>query len=167
MIHRIALLVGGAGAAGVLALALSLNGSPPTTTDALVPVANNASADQLAQVATDPQAQANPGTDQNTRPVTQQIDTIYVLPAPKPDVIHTNKPAGGNDNPADTPRPRGNGGDSAAGQDGPGDEADDSSDDQAGGDDEHTGGDRSDDGGSDRSGSDRSGSDGGHEPGDD
>ncbi|MEO8625265.1 MAG: hypothetical protein ABI452_01060 [Candidatus Limnocylindrales bacterium] len=162
MVHRLALLMGGAGAAGVLALALTLNGSaPPTTPDAFVPVANDVmGADQLAQVApTDPPALAtDPGADQAAQPI-KKVDTVYVLPAPEPVVVHSGKPSGGNDNqPSDTPRPARNDGDGNAGDDGQGDEADDSSDDQAGGDDEHDGGDHSDDGGSD---------DGGHEPGDD
>lgn len=143
MIHRLALLMGGAGAAGVLALALSLNGSASPTTDAFVPVANDVTAtDQLAQAATDPQAQVtDPSTDQTAPSVKKQVDTIYVLPAPKPRR---------NNQPSDTPRPpRNDGGGTVAGDDGQGNSADD----QAGGEDEHDGGDQSDDGG--------------HEPGDD
>lgn len=135
MIHRLALLMGGAGAAGVLALALGLNGSA-SPTNAFVPVANDVTAaDQLALA---------PPTDLPAPSVKKQVDTIYVLPAPKPVVLHTNKPAGGKDNqPSDTPRPaRNDGGGNVAGDDGQDDEAGDSADDQAGGQDEH------DDGGS-------------------
>jgi hypothetical protein len=153
VIHRLALLMGGAGAAGVLALALSLGGSAPPTTDAFVPVANDVtSGDQLALAppADTPAQEADPGADQTAPSVKKQVDTIYVLPAPKPDVTHTNKPSGGKDSqPSDTPRPArndggGNGGDNVG--------------DGGQGEDEHDGGDHSDDGGSD---------DGGHEPGDD
>ncbi|MEP7377951.1 MAG: hypothetical protein ABI725_00150 [Chloroflexota bacterium] len=162
MVHRLALLMGGAGAAGVLALALTLNGSaPPTTPDAFVPVANDVTgADQLAQVApTDPLALVTDlGTDQ-AAPSVKKVDTIYVLPPSKPVVVRTDKPAGDKGNqPSDTPRPTRNGGGGNVGGD----------DGQAGGEDEHDGGEHSDDGGSHDGGSHDGGSDdGGHEPGDD
>ncbi|MDL2335403.1 MAG: hypothetical protein QFC55_05180 [Chloroflexota bacterium] len=152
MIHRLALFVGGAGAAGVLALALTLNGSaPPTSTDAFVPVANDVTAgDQLALAPpTVPPVQVtDPGADQTAPSVKKQVDTIYVLSAPHK-----------GDQPSDTPRPpRSDGGGNVAGDDGQGDESGDSSDDQTGGQDVHAGGDQSDDGGSNG---------GGQEPGDD
>lgn len=89
MIHRLALLMGGTGAAGVLALALALGGfgAPlSNTADGFVPVANDAlGGGQLA---------ADAPTDQPTMTTSlggggphetpkKVIDTVYVLPPPR------------------------------------------------------------------------------------
>jgi hypothetical protein len=143
--------MGGASAAGVLALALALNSAPPTTTDAFVPVANDVSTgDQLAPTG-QPPAPADDGGGSATKKV---VETIYVLPAPKPAVVHTGKPAGNGDAPNATQRPsRDNGGRDNAGDENEG--QGETSDDQAG-EDHHEGGDQPD-----------GGSGSGREPGDD
>lgn len=174
MIHRLALLMGGAGAAGVLAVALTLNGSaPPSDPGAFVPVANDVmGADQLALALTTDLSGQVEDPDQPAPATDKQVDTIYVLPPTKDGTVHTNKPTGARDNqPSDTPQPGGNGGGNGDGGNGGGDVAgdddqDDDADDDQGDDadedededhddeeDEHDGGDDSDDGG--------------HEPGDD
>ena len=171
MIHRFALLMGGTGAAGVLAVALALGGfgSPlPGGPDAFVPVANDALAggQRAADTATDePTMTTSVGGGAPQEAPKKIIDTVYVLPAPAPAVDHSGKPANDANQPADPPRQPDdddNGGNQAGD-----DEGDDSSvdededeggDDQAGEDDHSNDGDHSDDGGED---------DGGHEPGDD
>ncbi len=175
MIHRLALLMGGTGAAGVLALALALGGfgAPlPNTPDAFAPVANDAlGGGQLA---------ADAPTDQPTMTTSlggggpqetpkKVIDTVYVLPAPA--VVHSGKPATDANKPADTPRePRddnnggNNNGGNQAGDDQNGDEQgdDSSADDENEGSDEdaqdhNDDGDHSDDGGSDDGGQESGG----------
>lgn len=173
MIHRLALLMGGTGAAGVLALALAMGGfgAPlPNTADAFVPVANNALAGgQLPVPAPTDQPTAatslgGGGPQETPRKV---VDTVYVAPAP---AVHSGRPATDANQSADHPRDDNNGdnnGGNQAGDDQNGDsQGDDStaddqnegSDDQAGEDDHSNDGDHSDDGGGDA---------GGQEPGDD
>lgn len=92
MVHRFALLIGGVGAAAVLALAMNLGGlfsAAPTA------------ADNTAAVTSDNQA-ATAAPDQKT-----VIDKVYVEPTPDAPVVHVNKPPR-NTVPAPTAtRPRG------------------------------------------------------------
>lgn len=177
MIHRLALLVGGTGAAGVVALALMLGGfgTPLASTTDAAGAVPEVGLDGGQLPATTP-AQAVPTVGANLygggpKTVT---DTIYVVPP-------TAGPDRGRDNdgnqPSDTPRPAPdnnddadhNGGGGQAGDDQGDDsnaddenDSDDSDDADEDHDDDHADedheGDHSDDGGSD---------DGGHEPGDD
>jgi hypothetical protein len=91
MVHRLALFFGAVGAAGILALALNLGGF------AGAPTAANADT-----AAAPPAATAAPASTKTV------IDKVYVEAAPKPDVVHVNKPprnvAGAN-----SARPRGDG----------------------------------------------------------
>ena len=146
MIHRFALLLGGTGAAGVLALALALGGfgAPLSNSpDAFVPMANDALGGGVlpADVPTDQPtmntSRAGGAPQDGPRKV---IDTVYVLPAPAGD--HAGKPANDADQPADPPREPSddNNGGNQAGDD----QGDDSS---AGGDDHSDDGNHSDDGG--------------------
>ena len=80
MIKRIALFVGSIAAAGVLALGLAASGFGPTSTLADTTAANDqalsaAAADQLP-----------------TQPVVQvQTETVYVKPAPAPQIVHVTR----------------------------------------------------------------------------
>jgi hypothetical protein len=79
MVHRLALLFGGVGAAGVLALAMGwgnglLAAAPP-------------SVDTAAAIDHGPQAAV--AAPQAPRTV---VDKVYVEPTPKPAVVHINKP---------------------------------------------------------------------------
>lgn len=172
MIHRLALLMGGTGAAGVLAVALALGGfgSPLSNSpDAFLPVSNSALAggQRAAQAPTDqPTMTTSLGGGAPQDAPKKVIDTVYVMPAPA--VVHSGKPA--SHQPADKPRNAGDGtnagddnGGNQAGDDQTGDDqdAEDSNDDdqsQAGEDDQSNDADQSDD---------SSGDDGGYESGDD
>lgn len=84
MIRRLALVLGGAGAAGVFALAVSLGGAntTPPTSDALVPVANNMSAADQSGVV--PAA-----TDQPIAVTPKKIvDKVYVQPSGHKPAVH-------------------------------------------------------------------------------
>lgn len=163
MIHRLALLMGGTGAAGVIAVALTLGGfgAPlPNTADAFVPVANNALAGgQLpAQAPTDqPTAATSLGGGGPQATPRKVVDTVYVAPAP---AGHSRKPATDANQPATHPRDdnndNNNGGNNGGNQ--AGDDQNEGPGDQAGEDDHSNGGDHSNDGGGDA---------GGQEPGDD
>jgi hypothetical protein len=78
MIKRIALVIGGIAAAGVLALGLAAAGFGPVATDA-------------DQVGTQPLAAADPQTADPA--VRSQTETVYVRPPAAPRVIHITKKA--------------------------------------------------------------------------
>src|SRR4051794_39095209 len=79
MVHRLALLFGGVGAAGVVALAMGWG-------NGLLSAAP-ASADTSAFIDHGPQAAvAAPPAPRTV------IDKVYVEPTPKPAVVHVNKP---------------------------------------------------------------------------
>lgn len=78
MVHRLAIFLGGVGAAAVLALAMNLGGlfsAAPTAADTS---AATPGADQAVAAAPD-----------TTKTV---IDKVYVEPTPQPAVVHVNKP---------------------------------------------------------------------------
>ncbi|MDL2335405.1 MAG: hypothetical protein QFC55_05190 [Chloroflexota bacterium] len=93
MVHRLAIFLGGVGAAAVLALSMNMGGlftAAPTAAD---PSAATTGADQAVAAAPD-----------TTKTV---IDKVYVEPTPQPAVVHVNKP---RRNPAPAPtvsQPRG------------------------------------------------------------
>jgi hypothetical protein len=93
MVHRLAIFLGGVGAAAVLAMAMNLGGlfsAAPTAADVS---AATSSPDQAVAAAPD-----------TTKTV---IDKVYVEPTPQPAVVRVNKPPR---NPAPAPavsRPRG------------------------------------------------------------
>ncbi len=99
MVHKLALILGGAGVAGVFALALVLGGSP---------FALPAAADSgVAALATDATATASPEPSAtNGREDRTVVDTIYVRPAPTADA--TARPTA---SPSDDADDRGRGGD--------------------------------------------------------
>lgn len=90
MVHRLALFLGGVGAAAVLALALNMGGfaGAPTAANADTVNAEN----QIAAAVPDS--------------TTTVIDKVYVEAAPKPEVVHVNKPPR-NVSGANASRPRG------------------------------------------------------------
>jgi hypothetical protein len=79
MVHRLALFIGGVGAAAVLALALGMGGLLPAAPTA----ADTGSAINGGSVA----VAATPQPPQTV------IDRVYVEPTPAPVVVHVNKPA--------------------------------------------------------------------------
>jgi hypothetical protein len=93
MVHRLALFLGGVGAAAVLALAMNLGGffsAAPTASDNTAAI--NGGNQPVA---------AAPDTSKTV------IDKVYVAPTPQPVVVHVNKPPR-NTAPAPTVnRPRG------------------------------------------------------------
>lgn len=94
MIQRIALLIGGLGAAGVLAVALGFGNFIFAA-----PATNLAAADNqpVAVADTNVAAAPNKGTrNQNVQPQAKQktvIDKVYVAPAPAPKVVHVTRKA--------------------------------------------------------------------------
>ena len=75
MVHKLALILGGAGVAGVFALALVLGGSPfalPVAADSEVAALANGSAPTNSPEPTDAQG----------RKVQTVVDTVFVRPAP-------------------------------------------------------------------------------------
>ncbi len=95
MVQRFALLVGGLGAAGVLAFALGLgNFVLIGSTDAVS--ANQAPADLNTLDAVQPAApdQVAVTTDQQPQVVVKKVrDTVYIEPSGKAPVVRVNKPA--------------------------------------------------------------------------
>jgi hypothetical protein len=150
--------MGGTGAAGVLALALTLGGfgAPlPNSADAFVPVANTALGGGLLPAAApteQPTMTTSLGGGEPQGAPKKVVDTVYVRPA----VVHRGKPSDDANQPANpthAPRDDNNGGNNNGGNQAGDDQGDNSAtDDQA------NNGDHSDDGGSD---------DGGNEPGGD
>ncbi|MEP7377949.1 MAG: hypothetical protein ABI725_00140 [Chloroflexota bacterium] len=97
MVHRLAIFLGGVGAAAVLALAMNLGG--------LFSAAPTAAHTSAATPASDQTAAAAPDTTKTV------IDKVYVEPTPQPAVVHVNKPRH-NTTPAPTvsrPRSQGDG----------------------------------------------------------
>ncbi|MEO8625267.1 MAG: hypothetical protein ABI452_01070 [Candidatus Limnocylindrales bacterium] len=78
MVHRLAILLGGVGAAGVLALAMNLGG--------LFSAAPTAADTSAATPASDQAVAAAPDATKTV------IDKVYVEPTPQPAVVHVNKP---------------------------------------------------------------------------
>jgi len=95
MIQRIALLIGGLGAAGVLAVALGFGNfifAAPATNLAAVDNQPVAAADTNVAAAPNNGTRNNAG-DQNVQPQTKTktktvYDKVYVAPAPAPKVVH-------------------------------------------------------------------------------
>ena len=98
MVHKIALLVGGIGAAVVLAVALVVGGfvpAGPVSADGAIGGLNTESADPNAS----PSTSASPGaTDDGNGGTRKVIDTIFVLPSPDA----TNDPGRGDDSGRDS-----------------------------------------------------------------
>jgi hypothetical protein len=92
MVHRLALFLGGVGAAAVLALAMGMGG--------LLSAAPIAADTGLAINGGDQAVAAAP---QTTKTV---IDKVYVEPTPDPVVVHVNKPARTNPPVANVSQPR-------------------------------------------------------------
>ena len=97
MIQRIALLVGGLGAAAVLAFALGLGNFVFAQPAANPPADMESAAAQLAdtnmaaeQGSSNDQAARSEGAQEQTRTV---VDKVYIAPAAPPKVIHVNKPS--------------------------------------------------------------------------
>jgi hypothetical protein len=83
MVHRLALFLGGVGAAAVLALALGMGGllsTAPTAADTGLAINGGTQPVAAAPVEAAPQA---------TKTV---IDKVYVEPTPAPVVVHVNRP---------------------------------------------------------------------------
>ena len=78
MVHRLAIFLGGLGAAAVLALAMNLGG----LSSAAPPAADTSP----ATVGADQPVAAAPDTTKTV------IDKVYVEPTPQPAVVHVNKP---------------------------------------------------------------------------
>ena len=165
MIHRLALLLGGAGAAGVLALAFAMGGSgspPAQAADAFVPVGNDLPTPQ-SDLPTPQSADTTGGLGAGTTDEPKKdVQTVYVLPTPHAPTVHRGGGTANDPQPTDKPHhPRDNNGGGQAGNEPPDDQTGDNSgsddpaqndsDDQAGGGDQHDGG----------------GHDDGSEPGDD
>ena len=112
MIHRLALLLGGAGAAGVLALAFAMGGTTSPlakTADAFVPVANDLSTQQPADTT------GSPGVG-NTDTAKKDVHTVYVLPTPHPPKVHHGGATANSPQPTNKPRhPRADNGASQGG----------------------------------------------------
>lgn len=158
MIHRLALVIGGTGAAGVLAFALALGGlgnQPANAPDEFVPTAANEAlgGGQVSQPDALSLAPDLGGGAQNNT-VRKVVDTVYVLPTPDAPAVNTgNKP---RNNPPATD----DGNNPSAG-----DENDDGSADQND-DGDAEDGDHANEDDSSNTG-DHANEDGGHEPGDD
>lgn len=93
MVHRLALFLGGVGAAAVLALAMGMGGllsAAPTAADT-APAINGG--DQVVAAA--------PNTTKTI------VDKVYVEPTPDPVVVHVNKPPRNNPPVATVRPPRG------------------------------------------------------------
>jgi hypothetical protein len=177
VIHRLALLMGGTGAAGVLAVAVALGGfgSPLSNSpDAFVPVSNDALAggQRAAEGPTDQPTMTTSLGGGSPEAPKKVIDTVYVLPVPAPAVDRSGKPADDANQPGDKPRDPAddNNGGNNAGDDNGGnqageDEGDDSSADEDEGPEDQA---SEDDGSNDADQSDEGGEDtGGYETGDD
>ena len=136
MIHRLALLLGGAGAAGVLAIAFAMGGTASPlakAADAFVPAANDLPTPQ-SDLPTPQSADTTGGLGTGTADKPKKdVQTVYVLPTPHPPTVHRGGGTANDPQPTDKPRhPRDDNGGGQAGNEPP--------DDQAGGGDHHDGG---------------------------
>jgi hypothetical protein len=108
MIQKIALLIGGLGAAAVLAFALGLGSfvfahpaaTPPTDTAVPLAVAKDTSATTRTSAAAGNESQ---GAQSQTR-TKKVVDKVYIAAAPPPVVVHV-APAASNTRPAPTAPP--------------------------------------------------------------
>lgn len=107
MVHRLALFLGGLGATAVLALSLGLGGL-------------FAAAPAAADAGAAPDGGSQAAAPDTTRTI---IDKVYVAAAPKPAVVHVNKPprnkgsVGTTDRPRDRERERGEADENGEGHD--------------------------------------------------
>ena len=101
MIQRLALLVGGVGAAAVLAFALGLTNFVFAGPGAAVNTADSQPVATSADVAAVGNGQAGAGNQQVQPQKKTVVDKVYVAPTPAPKVIHVN-PATGHNQPATT-----------------------------------------------------------------
>ena len=92
MIQRLALLIGGLGAAGVLAVALGFGGFTSADQGAATSAPAAAQVADLGVVA--PDTTANVSAPQNQLPpqVVVKKDIVYVAPTPNPKVVHVTRP---------------------------------------------------------------------------
>lgn len=87
MVHKLALLIGGVGATGVLAVALGFGGfiyAAPVAADVVAP-------DVASAQALDTTAQA-PATEAPAAEIRTVVDTVYVAPTPRPAAVHVTRP---------------------------------------------------------------------------
>lgn len=92
MIQRLALLIGGLGAAGVLAVALGFGGFASADQSAATAAPADAQVADLGVVAPDTSANVNSPQDQQPPQVVIKKDIVYVAPTPKPKVVHVTRP---------------------------------------------------------------------------
>ena len=113
MIHRLALIIGGSGAAGLLAVALALGGwapAQPAAADEQPPSGQQVGVNGGQLADTNSAEVARPpdlGGGEPTAAV--HVETVYVLPRPDREVVHVDGPPRNGDEPpaADNPRPSG------------------------------------------------------------
>ena len=102
MVHKLALLIGGAASIGVLALAIGAAGTSPTAPPAAL-AANAAAVDGAARAA-DTQAAPDPTAPTTVKTV---VDKVYIAPTPRPKVVrHPNTPRANTKPTVNTTQPK-------------------------------------------------------------